>query len=289
MTTVLAIVCVRNETLHVRRCLRDLIADGIDVVLVDNESTDDTVAKARAFLGRGLLGIERLPWHGAFSLTDQLALKRSIAARSAHEWIVHADADERLEAIAHGKTLRDAITAADAGGYTCINFHEFAFVPLAGEDFAAENYAERMRTYYFFQPTYPRLMRAWRRGTAYQDPAAGGHLVAGPNVRRFPVDLNLRHYIALSEAHGRAKYVGRRFAAEDRVKGWHQNRVTVAADHLVVQERPELRRLPSPDSRAFDTSAPVGRHFWEWGDGPDGAGRLFRADSAANYDHVLGV
>jgi hypothetical protein len=34
------------------------------------------------------------------------------------------------------------------------------FVPLPGEDFYGHDYASRMSTYYFFQPHYPRLIRA---------------------------------------------------------------------------------------------------------------------------------
>jgi len=61
------------------------------------------------------------------------------------------------------------------------------------------------------------------------------------------------------------KYLGRQFAPEDLAKGWHGNRATISAENLRVAERPELRRLPYPSSRAFDTSAPVRTHFWEWG------------------------
>jgi glycosyltransferase involved in cell wall biosynthesis len=263
VTSALAIVCVRNESLHIQRCLRDLCGDGIEVVLIDNDSTDDTLDLARPFLGRGLRAIERLPWRGAFSLTEQLALKTSIAAGAPDDWIVHADADEWLNPPAGGGTLREAIAGADAAGYTCINFHEFAFVPLPGEDFTAQEYAASMGRYYFFEPSYPRLMRAWRRDAGLHYGNAGGHLLSG-NPRVFPVDFVLRHYMMLSEAHGRVKYLGRRFAAEDLAKGWHCNRATISAENLRVGDRPELRRLPEPSSRAFDTSAPVRSHFWEW-------------------------
>lgn len=264
MTSVLAIVCVRNESLHIRRCLRDLCGAGIEVVLIDNDSTDDTLEAARPFLGRGLRAIERLPWRGVFSLSEQLALKASIAAGAPHDWIVHADADEWLTPPPGSGTLREAIAGADAAGYTCINFHEFAFVPLPGEDFTADEYAAHMRTYYFFEPFYPRLMRAWRRDAGLHYGDAGGHVLAG-NPRMFPVDFALRHYVMLSEAQGRVKYLGRRFAAEELAKGWHSNRTRISAENLWVADRPELRRLADPSSRTFDTSAPLRSHFWEWG------------------------
>ena len=72
MTTAVAVVAARNESVHIRRCLRDLIAEGIDVILLDHDSTDDTVAKAKEFLGKGLLSIERFPWAGVYPLAELL-------------------------------------------------------------------------------------------------------------------------------------------------------------------------------------------------------------------------
>ncbi len=264
VTTVLAIVCARNESLHITRCLQDLIAEGVEVVLVDNGSTDDTVERARPFLGRGLRSIESLPWHGTFSLTEQLARKAAIAAAAPDDWILHADADERFTAPAGFGSLREALTRVEREGYTCVNFSEFVFVPLQGEDFAFEGYAGSMRTYYFFEPGRPHFMRAWRRELAPALAGHGGHVLRGPGVRLYPVDFILRHYIMLSEAHGIEKYAARSFAGEDLAKGWHGNRVAIPPSAFRIAPRPELRALPTPDSNDFDVSAPQRTHFWQW-------------------------
>ncbi|MEQ1493662.1 MAG: glycosyltransferase, partial [Terricaulis sp.] len=161
MPSVLAIVCVRNEAVHIERCLTDLINGGCEVRLIDNGSTDGTRELASRFLGNGLLGIDDLPWTGAFSLTDQLAAKNALVASASHDWIIHADAEDSRVTGVEGETLADAIAAADGAGFTVINFHELAFVPLPGEDFERPDYASRMANYYFFQPKYPRLNRAW--------------------------------------------------------------------------------------------------------------------------------
>ncbi len=164
--SVLAIVCMRNESEHVTRCLRDLIAEGIDVVLIDHGSTDDTVAKARAFLGKGLRAIETLPWRGVFSLSEQLSRKAAIAASAPDDWIIHADADERFEAPAGFGAMRDALDTVQTAGYNCVNFSEFVLVPLRDEEFTFEGYEDAMRAYYFFEPKRPHFMRAWRRELA---------------------------------------------------------------------------------------------------------------------------
>ena len=264
MVTALAVLCVRNESIHIRRCLRDLCMDGIDVVLLDNDSTDDTVAKARAFLGHGLLAIERLPWRGVFALADQLAAKERIARSYDHDWLVHVDADEWLCPVGPSPSLLDGIAQADAAGYNCVNFNEFVFVPLRGESFETEEYASLMKTYYFFEPYHPRLMRAWRRSSGLSNLAGSGHFLTGGEIRCSPRDFALRHYVMLSEAHGRELYRQRPFASEELRIGMHENRLLIPDAELGLVDAPALRRLAYPNARDFDTAHPVTKHFWEW-------------------------
>jgi glycosyltransferase involved in cell wall biosynthesis len=265
MISALAVVCVRNEAINIRRCLEHLIGSGLDVHLIDNDSTDDTREIAREFLGRGLIAIEELPWRMEFSLSDQIRAKQRVFAAAEHDWVVHADADEWLCSPVEGQSLLAGLNAADEAGYTCVNFHEAVFVPLPGEDFYAPDYAARMSTYYFFQTYYPRLDRAQKRQAGLDYAKSGGHLLKGEGLKRSPRDFILRHYIVLSKAHADAKYVGRRFANEDRAKGWHGNRVTITQENLVVKPIPELRRLENPAvHHQFDLSLPLTTHFWEW-------------------------
>jgi glycosyltransferase involved in cell wall biosynthesis len=131
-----ALVCVRNEALHLRACVGDFVRQGVDVILIDNDSTDGSIAAIREeFLGKGLLSIERLPWRGAFSLTEQLAVKKKLIESVTHDWIIHADADEWLQAPPEYGSLMEGIRAADGDGFNCINFLEFVFLPRPGEDF----------------------------------------------------------------------------------------------------------------------------------------------------------
>ncbi len=265
MIRALAILCFRNERAHIRRCLCDLIASGLDVAAIDHDSSDGSHEVAVEFLGRGLVRLERMPWTGRFSLSEQLRAKRRvIAAASDYDWIVHVDADEKLCAPRAGQSLLDGIGEADAGGATGVNFHEMVFVPLPGEDFLVEIDADRMRTYYFFQPRYPRLTRAWKRSADLDNSASGGHALAGANLRLHGQDFILRHYIALSEAHACAKYVGRAFADEDLSRGWHGNRLDIRADALRVKPCRFLKRLRQAGDVDFDLRDPSKTHFWQW-------------------------
>jgi glycosyltransferase involved in cell wall biosynthesis len=265
MISAVAVVCVRNEAIHIRRCIEHLIGSGLEVYLIDNESTDRTREVASGFLGRGLIGIESLPWTNEFSLSDQMRAKQRVYAASDHDWIVHADADEWLVSPLEGQSLLKGLAAADEAGYTCVNFHEIVFVPLPGENFYVDDYAARMSTYYFFQPKYPRLNRAWKRRAKLDIWKSDGHVLEGEGLKLSPLDFILRHYIVLSEAHAQVKYIGRHFSDEDCSKGWHGNRLTIMPEKLKVKTIPELRHIEHPAKHHnFDLRFPLKKHFWEW-------------------------
>lgn len=264
MIRALAILCNRNDAIHMRRCLTHLIDSGLEVYLIDNESTDDSVEIAGEFLDRGLVAIDTLPWHGTLSMSDLLRAKRRVVGSVDHDWVLHLDLDEWPCSPTAGQPLIEAINEEDAAGYTCINFHEIVFVPLDGQDFYREDYAEWMSTYYFYQPDYPRLLRAWNRRAQLDNVRAGGHLLDGGDLRPSPKDFLLRHYIVLSPEHAREKYLGRQFSQEDLDKGWHYNRINITDEDLTVKPVDGLRHLNDPRKEEFDLSSPLRQHFWQW-------------------------
>jgi glycosyltransferase involved in cell wall biosynthesis len=261
---VAVIITVRNEELHIRRCLEQWISDACDVVLIDHDSSDKTVHLAREFLGRGLISIERLPWRGYFSLKDQLRQKKSIAAELDHDWLIHADADEWHES-PWGYRIVDAIARVDAEGFNCIEFDEFSFVPWPNEDFARHGYHKLMLTYYRYELFKPYLVRAWRRDIDAHNIEAGGHFItASGELRIYPQHFILRHYIALSLDHVCNKYIGRTFDQAELKVGWHGSRAVLTREHLRLRPSPYLRQLPRWDSIDFDRSNPTDQFFWEW-------------------------
>jgi glycosyltransferase involved in cell wall biosynthesis len=259
-----AIVCVRNEAVHIARCISDLLDDGIEVVLIDHSSEDRTVEIARQYLGRGLLAIEKLPWLGYFSLRQQLSRKKAIIDNLTHDWVLHVDADEWLRPANPELTLTEAIGQVDRAGFTCVNFEEMVFVPWSDEDFIGEDYSRQMTDYYFFEPVCERLMRAWRRDIDADIISGGGHLLFSTDLKVYPQNFINRHYIMLSREHGRYKYASRRFDALELAMGWHCNRVDICGSDLILKPSPHLRRLDRWDSANFDRSEPATTHFWEW-------------------------
>ena len=85
MTPVTATVITRNEAANIEAALASLsFAD--ELIVVDSESTDDTVAIARRFTDRVIVR----PWPG------YIAQKNFAAEQASHDWIFSLDADERV-------------------------------------------------------------------------------------------------------------------------------------------------------------------------------------------------
>ncbi len=85
MTRVTAIVITFNEAAHIGAALSSLsFAD--EIIVVDSQSSDDTVAIARTFTDQVIVR----PWPG---YSEQ---KNFAAAQASHDWILSLDADERI-------------------------------------------------------------------------------------------------------------------------------------------------------------------------------------------------
>ncbi|HSM69940.1 MAG TPA: glycosyltransferase family 2 protein [Anaerolineales bacterium] len=262
--TCVAIIAVRNEAEHIHRALAAFTAAGVDVVVIDNDSTDDSVDRCREFDSKGLLFMDRLPWRGYFDLSAQLKAKQKIAQKLSHDWVIHADADEWLQSPASGETLLQGIKRVSQQGYNIINFDEFVFLPVKGDKLRGNRYEKDFLHYYYFAPARHRLMRAWRNSVEFTNVASGGHRVHGGHVKLCPENFVLRHYIALSYEHAVRKYVGRAFSQVDLSKNWHGNRRDLTTEQLRFPTTDRLKKLGTWDSVDFDRSEPFTRHYWEW-------------------------
>jgi glycosyltransferase involved in cell wall biosynthesis len=259
-----AILCVRNEQAHLDRSIGDLVAQGIDVAVIDHGSTDGSAAIFDRYLGQGLVRVERLPWLGSFDLTAQLQAKRELARQLDYDWVVHADADEWMHSRRTGESLLEGISRLDAEGFNAINCEEFVFLPSPEAADPPSDCKRDLLDYYFFAPAPIRLMRAWKRRDALDNARSGGHLLDGPDLRLAPEYFVLRHYIVLSHRQAVEKYADRVFSAGDLARGWHQNRLDLGVERLKLPEPARLRRLPRWDIRQLDRADPKTVHYWDW-------------------------
>jgi hypothetical protein len=185
---VIAILAAYNEERFIGTCLEHLHKQGVEVYLIDNGSTDDTVAIARRYLGKCLLEIESFPRDGIFRLRPLLERKEELAQTLPGDWFMHQDLDE-IRLWAHSsQTLAEAFAQAEAKGYNAVNFQEYTFVPTReAPDHDHARYMETMRWYYPFGAKFPHRLNAWKRQATRVNLATnGGHLVSFPGLRMAP-------------------------------------------------------------------------------------------------------
>jgi len=245
-----------NEQRFIGDCLDHLAAHGISAYLVDNESSDDTVAIAERRLGKSLIGIETLPRDGHFALYSQLRRKEELAQTLDADWLMHIDTDEFRVSPDRGRSLAQAIEELDEAGFNAVNFLEFTFVPTReAPDHDHPDYLRTMRSYYPILPQFPNRLNAWKRQEGPVNlTSSGGHWVRFPGLRMAPRSMYSRHYLFLSLADVARKFGPERYAPEEVARGWHHWRVdqtpatielpserqlrTYVADHLLDPSRP---------------------------------------------------
>ena len=226
---VLAIISTYNEADIIEPVLEHLIENGVEVYLLDNRSTDDTVQRARRWLGHGLLGIEDFPQSQDPNGPDQvswnaiLSRKVEVAHEIPVDWYIHHDADEIRESPWPGCSLRNGIRWVDELGFNAIDFRVLNFPPV---DSVFEVGLDPKEHFMRFEEAaeYDRVqIKCWK---AHRDVTleGGGHEVSFPGREVFPVRFILRHYPIRSQGHGIRKVFGERktrFVDSERALGWH--------------------------------------------------------------------
>jgi hypothetical protein len=289
---VVALLSAYNEGDIISAVIGHLLLNGIDVYLLDNHSTDDTVEQARRFLGSGLLNIERFPPvdtvdsqdppAAAYDWTAILRRKEELSRELNADWFMHHDADEIRESPLPGFSLRDAIRWVDAQGYNCIDHLVLNFPPV--DDGYQQGVDPRHYFRYYEEAAeYDRTqLKAWRRS---DDPvtltASGGHQAEFPDRRVFPLPFLIRHYPVRSQAHGLRKVFTERkgrFVQHERDLGWHVQYDSIADEHHVFTRDPaELRPFDLEQFRLQCLLSENARNFGE---------RLLRMDATL---HVVNI
>src|SRR6266853_4494260 len=98
-SSVVAIIAAYNEADIIDVVVRDLIDQGISIYFIDDGSTDGTLQVVEPYVGRGVIGIERLRPAGAaesgeFALKAIVRRKAQLATELDADWFINHDADE---------------------------------------------------------------------------------------------------------------------------------------------------------------------------------------------------
>lgn len=257
---IVALLATFDEERFVAPCIEHLVSQGVDVYLIDNESTDATVDIAESYRGRGLVGVETFPRSGRYSWRALLDRKAELATTLDADWFLHVDADEIRLPPRAGLTLAEAFAGVEARGYNAVNFQEFTFVPtLEAPDHDHPRFQETMRRYYPYLPSFPDRLNAWKRQELPVDLATdGGHRVRFPGLSMYPEPFPMRHYLFLSVDHAVRKYVERVYDPAEVEAGWHRRRAALRAEQIELMPERDLREYVSDDE--LDPSEPWTEH-----------------------------
>lgn len=255
---VIALLATYNERRFVAPCIEHLRRHGVEVYLIDNCSTDDTVGIAERYLDRGVIGIETLPRHGVSDLRARNRRKEQLARELQADWFIHLDADEIRLPPAGGSTLLESLEAVDRQGYNAVNFLELTFVPTREDpDHDHAGFHRTMRTYYPFLPKFPHRLNAWKAAAEVE--LGDGHRVKFPGLRMYPQSFRMKHYLFLSVDHAVEKYVRQRYDQAAVDSGWHGWRASIDAGEIRLPSLADVRVSRTDDD--LDPSAPRVKHY----------------------------
>ena len=255
--TVVAIVAAFNEEDVIAEVLEALVDDGVRVYFLDDQSTDQTLAIAEEFRGRGVIGIESLPpvdpnGRHVFAWERILRRKEELAGRLDADWFIHHDADEFRESPWRELGLADAIRHVDAAGYNAIDFDVLDFRPTPADPPEEPSVRRRLQFYDAARPFDRLQIKCWKKtGAAVDLRSSGGHDAQFPGRAVFPVPFLLRHYPIRSQAHGERKVFRERlslYAQAERGRGWHLQYDGLDATSFVREPR-SLRQFDPDGAR----------------------------------------
>lgn len=257
---IVALMAAYNEARFIRPCLEHLARHGVSSYLIDNESTDDTVAQARTFLGRGLIGIETFPRQGRFRWAELLQRKAELAAELEADWFIHLDPDEFLDPPSQAGTLAEAFARESAAGFNAINFSELVFLPTReSPEHDHADFQRTMRWYYPFEVTDHFRTIAWRKQSEPVNLTEhGGHRVEFAGRAISPARFLMRHYLCLGSAHARSKFGGRLYDATEIERGWHGWRAEISG----ALTFPAAAEMNDRALQGLVFDRPRRKHFW---------------------------
>ena len=226
---VVALVCAYNEGDLVAAALENLSSEGVEIVVLDNWSTDGTWEIARSLLGRSVLDVRRFPASGpsdTFSLSAFLAEKERLVRELGADWFLHTDIDEVRRSAWPGVSLREGLFRVGRGGYDAVDFTVVVH-PAVDEAFVAGMDHERHFRHFTFSASSWDFLRvnAFRPdGRDVSLVSSGGHEAVFEGRRVFPFKFLIRHYPIRGQRHGERKVFRERLGrwdSSETARGWH--------------------------------------------------------------------
>jgi glycosyltransferase involved in cell wall biosynthesis len=258
---ILAIMPVRNEEEIVYWAVEKLVRQGIDVLMLDNHSTDSSAAEA-------LRAGARVKLWGNPHTFSEVEMNETVlreARESDADWIIFHCADEVFLSQSD-ESYRALIERMHASGYNCINHRTQQYVPL-DDSFVKGDMEERFK-YWVSEESLGffgyQQERAFIRHDELSTPSHL-HTIDFPG-KRVADELGLRkHYPILGQTHGMRKLFVERFGRSVDNTFTQYKRYKDDPNFLFSPDDPRLHSDASP--RRCKKTEPVGL-LYPGGDDP---------------------
>jgi len=255
-----AILLIRNGAYYFSKVCQNARENGFSIVVIDNDSEDNLQQLIKQNLDV-VKDTYMFDYDGKYDLVKLLQAREKVAESIDSDWIVNLDIDEILYSNTENETIQEALTKAHNKGFNAVNFDEFVFLPVQKfKRFKAKNY-HTMEWYYFFEPRPNRLIRAFHKSLK-TDLNSGGHTVEG-NVKLYPHNMIMRHFMFENRKHAKTKYKNRLYAERDLEKKFHGNRLLIQDKNICLPSKKHLMRS-CKGQWVLDKSDPKNKHFWQW-------------------------
>jgi len=184
---------VFNEADIIAEVIDKLLSQEIELVVLDNGSTDGSYEICKKYAEKGLIELQQIIT-SKFDWTLILRTLYDMALKKNPDWVLRCEQDEFLESGIKNLNLREAITKEDENGFNLIQFDVFEFFMTDNDNNSSKSVRKR-HPYYSWQ--HDDAYRAWKYfpGIGVED--AYGHYPIFPqnlNYRISPKKFVLRHY-----------------------------------------------------------------------------------------------
>lgn len=262
---VTAVINCFNESDIIADTVLYLVRQNINVVVVDNWSTDGSFEiLTRLSKQHQTVQVNRFPEtpSGDYNWNEQLINTIGISEQLGHGWYLHYDADEIRESPWSGVNLRDAISYVDSLGYNAIDFTLLTFKYLQNDqEYDYKTTLERLRYWSFGEHRSDfRQVKAWKyTGQPVNLNNSGGHAVMFEGRKIYPLKFLTKHYPLRNSEQAHQKLFCDRFPRIQKEKqklGWHNHYDHITERHL---EGWDKRSLSSWNATSFGTEYLVER------------------------------
>ena len=249
---VVAFMTSYNEEDIIFHSISRLINAGVEVYLIDNWSSDNTVDVVKPLLGKGLLGVECFPPEGDTGTYDWCSLLERVEALTAiipADWFIHHDVDEARESPWPELGLRDAIRYVNDLGFNAIDHTVINFHPVDNSFMRHMDFWSQFEYFEFGRrPGHFHQVKAWKNlGQKITLALTGGHDVNFTGRKVFPYKFLLRHYPVRSQLHGEKKILIERKPRYNDIErtqlGWHGHYDSIQQGHNFLRTPESLIRF----------------------------------------------